>query len=92
MDGMNIVGVQFRRAGRIYDFLAGEIDLKVGDDVVVDTERGPSLAKVAQLRFEQGDLGSKELKSILRLATSRDLDEARKLTPEYATNLSLIHI
>lgn len=83
---MNIVGVQFRRAGRIYDFLAGDIDLKVGDDVVVETERGPSLAKVAQLRFDQVTSGAKELKSILRLATARDLDEARKLTPEYATN------
>ena len=54
MDGLNIVGVQFRRAGRIYDFAAGRLDLKVGDDVVVDTDRGLSLAKVAVIRFEDG--------------------------------------
>lgn len=89
MDGLNIVGVQFRRAGRIYDFLSGNIDLRVGDDVVVETERGPSLAKVAQLRFERmTEDASKELKTILRLASKRDLEETRKLTPEYATNFA----
>ena len=84
MDGLNIVGVQFRRAGRIYDFSAGELNLQVGDDVVVDTERGPSLAKVAQLRFAgTGDPeANKALKNIMRLATRRDVDETRKLTPE----------
>jgi cell fate regulator YaaT (PSP1 superfamily) len=86
MDGLNIVGVQFRRAGRIYDFLSGDIDLRVGDDVVVETERGPSLAKVAQVRFDQGGSGGKELKPILRIASKRDLEETRKLTPEHATS------
>ena len=51
MEGINIVGVQFRRAGRIYDFSSGDSDFKVGDDVVVETERGPSLAKVAVIRY-----------------------------------------
>ena len=84
MDGINIVGVQFRRAGRIYEFAAGDSDLRVGDDVVVDTERGPSLAKVAQVRFAFDATDTKDLKTITRLATRRDLDETRKLTPEDA--------
>ena len=85
MDGINVVGVQFRRAGRIYDFAAGESDLRVGDDVVVDTERGPSLARVAVIRFAQdGRDGAKDLKPIIRPATTKDLDETRKLTPETA--------
>ena len=46
MSGVNIVGVQFRRAGKIYDFDGKDFILKVGDSVVVDTERGPSLAEV----------------------------------------------
>ena len=88
MDGLNIVGVQFRRAGRIYDFLTGDIDLRVGDDVVVETERGPSLAKVSQVRFDDTSSSGKELKTILRLASKRDLEETRKLTPEYATSFA----
>ena len=88
MDGINIVGVQFRRAGRIYDFAAGEVDLKVGDDVVVDTERGPSLAKVAAVRFVYNVDDAKELKTITRLATRRDLEETRKLTAEDAVRFA----
>lgn len=83
MEGTNIVGVQFRRAGRIYDFGANGHDLKVGDDVVVDTDRGPSLARVAVVRYEPIH---KDVKAIIRVATKRDLDETRKLTPEHATS------
>ena len=86
MEGTTIIGVQFRRAGRIYDFASGPLDLKVGEDVVVDTDRGPSLAKVAAIRFMlAGDPPGKDLRPILRSASERDLEEARKLTPESAT-------
>jgi cell fate regulator YaaT (PSP1 superfamily) len=87
MDGINIVGVQFRRAGRIYDFMAGGLNIKVGDDVVVDTERGPSLAKVAQVSYHDPQyLKEKDLKPIIRVASRRDVEETHKLTPEYATD------
>lgn len=88
MDGLNIVGVQFRRAGRIYDFLAGEASLKVGDDVVVETERGPSLAKVAAVRFDVHGEGGKDLKTIMRPATLKDLEDTNRLTPEHATRIA----
>ena len=87
MDGLNIIGVQFRRAGRIYDFLSLDLRLRVGDDVVVETDRGPSLAKVANIRFQEGQIQrDKEIKPILRMATERDMEEARKLTPDHASN------
>jgi len=89
MDGLNIIGVQFRRAGRIYDFLSLDLRLRVGDDVVVETDRGPSLAKVASIRFQEGEIQrEKELKPILRMASDRDLEEARKLTPDHASKFA----
>ena len=90
MQGINIAGVQFRRAGRIYDFAMGDIDLRVGDDVVVETDRGPSLGKVATVRYLTPDqpTPAKDLKIVLRLASRKDLEEARKLTPEFATQFS----
>ncbi len=91
MQGTNIAGVQFRRAGRIYDFAMGDIDISVGDDVVVETDRGPSLAKVAVIKFifpSQTSASPKDLKSILRIASRRDLDDAKKLTPESATEFA----
>lgn len=89
MDGINIIGVQFRRAGRIYDFMAGPLNLRVGDDVVVETDRGPSLAKVAMVRYEvPGSNVDKDLKLILRAATRKDVDDTRRLTTEAATKVA----
>ncbi len=78
------------RAGKIYDFDPKEFDLHVGDSVVVETERGQSLAKVAYLRYiEKGELKNRELKPVLRLATEQDTKTPDHLNPEeilkYAT-------
>ena len=89
IDHINVVGVQFRRAGRIYDFAMGDLTLRVGDDVVVETDRGPSLAKVAHVQFTKSNrYKENSLKSVLRIATDKDMDEARRLTPEHAVEFS----
>jgi cell fate regulator YaaT (PSP1 superfamily) len=85
MAGINIVGVQFRRAGKIYDFNAKDFLLSVGDKVVVDTERGPSLAEVMRVSYkDEKFLDSSSLKPIIRVANSKDIDTAGRLTPEEA--------
>jgi cell fate regulator YaaT (PSP1 superfamily) len=43
----NPVGVKFATAGKIYLFDAGDERYRVGERVVVDTERGPRIATVA---------------------------------------------
>jgi cell fate regulator YaaT (PSP1 superfamily) len=84
MSTVNVIGVQFRRAGKIYHFTAGDFDVRVGDEVVVDTDRGPSLAEVTVLRLlDRSELGDQELKPIIRKASQKDLEPAGKLTPEY---------
>ena len=90
MEHVNVVGVQFRRAGRIYDFACGEYDLRVGDDVVVETERGPSLGKVATVKFSpRADYKEVELKTILRRARRKDLDpRSANMTPDKAIELA----
>ena len=86
MPGTNIVGVQFRRAGKIYDFLAGDTALRSGDDVVVETERGPTLATVVDVRF-RAPPGDGSVKPIMRLATKTDLDKSGKLTADQVTSV-----
>jgi cell fate regulator YaaT (PSP1 superfamily) len=74
---MNIVGVQFRRAGKIYDFLPGEISLNVGDQVVVDTERGATVARVVKIDSRvSSDIDPLQVKPVIRMATERDLDDS----------------
>ena len=90
MNGMNIIGVQFRRAGKIYDFLAKDLLVQVGDHVVVDTDRGPSLAEVVNISFEAAK-GSRDfavMKHVVRLASGRDLDEAGRLNSEKAEDFT----
>lgn len=83
MSGMNIVGVQFRNAGKMYDFSCGDLELRVGDYVVVDTDRGYSLAQVIKLRYElEKDLGEREIKPILRRATSKEMEKKSRLSEE----------
>ena len=83
MDFVNIAGLQFRRAGKIYDFNIDGFALTVGDEVVVDTERGPSVAKVASLKYVSKEkYPSDGLKGIMRVATERDLSPSSRFSPE----------
>ena len=43
----NPIGIKFTTAGKIYLFDAGDETYRVGETVVVDTERGPRVASVA---------------------------------------------
>lgn len=69
----NIAGVQFFPAGKIYDFSYKNLVLQVGDAVCVDDEKGNSVARVAVLKYENL-APHKTLRSVIRLAGSRDLD------------------
>lgn len=84
MNGINIVGVQFRRAGKIYDFDAKDFRLSIGDRVVVETERGPSLAEVKRVAYMEAELSNESLKPIVRIASRKDRDSSGRLTPEFA--------
>lgn len=86
MAGINVVGVQFRRAGKIYDFNGGDLSLQIGDKVVVDTERGSSLAEVKRIEFAlAGERDVSKLKPIVRVAGHKDLNLSKRLTVEQAT-------
>jgi cell fate regulator YaaT (PSP1 superfamily) len=86
MSGVNIVGVQFRRAGKIYSFSADGLQLAIGDVVVVDTDRGMSLAEVKRVNYvSKNKVNVSNLKPVLRIAASKDLKRSGRVTPEQAT-------
>ena len=86
--GVPVIGVQFRRAGKIYDFTVGDVVVQAGDDVVVDTERGPSVAKVVQVKYLDGHSLSSEIRPILRVATKTDMTDGSKLDPDAMTAMA----
>jgi cell fate regulator YaaT (PSP1 superfamily) len=68
-----IISVQFSTASKLYDFNAAEVDIAVGDRVVVETERGLSIAQVMRAPVEREMEAAEKLVTIKRKATFDDL-------------------
>jgi len=70
---VSIVGVRFKRNGKIYYFLPGQLKLALQDAVIVETARGVEFGTVVitDKDVDEEDLGS-PLKEITRLATPED--------------------
>lgn len=70
----NIVGIRFRRLGKIYFFNPQYLILKKDEMVIVDTEEGEEIGKVAiPNRTLEDEKIPKDLKRVLRIASERDL-------------------
>lgn len=74
-----VVGVRFKEAGKIYYFSFGDLDLKPGDKVIVETVRGLEFGEVVvgPKDVSEEELGD-TLKSVLRKATKEDLERVKK--------------
>lgn len=69
--------MQFHSAEKLYDFNPGAIELNTGDKVIVETDRGKSMATVATPPTDiPAALAPESLKTILRKATYSDLEAA----------------
>ncbi len=76
----DVVGVRFKRTGKIYYFDPSGIELKVGDCVVVETALGLELGEVviAPSKMPAGEV-NKPLKSVVRQANANDIERADEL-------------
>ncbi|MBE6532628.1 MAG: stage 0 sporulation protein [Ruminococcaceae bacterium] len=76
---VEIVGINFREAGKIYYFSPGELKLAADDRVIVETSRGVEMGKV---KIANKTVPSSEivtpLKAITRLATAADIARDEK--------------
>lgn len=74
----DIVGVRFKRAGRIYYFDPAGLDLQVDDAVVVETARGSEIGTVviAPKQVLESEIED-PLRPVLRKATPDDLHQLR---------------
>ena len=50
-----VIGVRFRRAGKIYYFDPGHLELDTGQDVIVETSRGLEFGEVVQPNKDVSD-------------------------------------
>lgn len=70
---VKIIGVRFRKAGKIYYFAPGDLQIEQGQHVIVETARGIEYGSVV---LGMRDVAEKEitlpLKNVIRIATPED--------------------
>lgn len=77
----DVVGVRFKRCGRVYDFEVNSLELKEGDPVIVESDFGLSIGTVIRPRRTVA-APERELKRVLRAAVEEDFrtrEENKKL-------------
>jgi len=83
---VNIVGVRFTCAGKIYHFDGGDMELDVGDAVIVKTEKGTGLGSVAFAPCER-EMEARELdglRRVIRKAGKVDFEQKERCTQKEA--------
>jgi cell fate regulator YaaT (PSP1 superfamily) len=69
----NIVGIKFKKEGKVYTFHALDLPLKKNDLVVVVTDNGPALGNVVtEVKATPDEQVPANLKNVLRPATEED--------------------
>jgi len=101
---VNAIGVAFKPAGKIYDFLSCGVQAQFGDKVIVETEKGEDMANVI-LGPRDIDVDEKaEMKNVIRKATEQDhelkkqnmaeepaaFEECRKLVVQHNLDMKLL--
>ncbi|MBE5960388.1 MAG: stage 0 sporulation protein [Lachnospiraceae bacterium] len=76
---INVIGVRFRRAGKVYFFDPAGFAIKPGDNVIVETARGVEYGKVVLgPRDVEDDKVIQPLKPVIRPASAEDDEIERK--------------
>lgn len=73
---VKVIGVQFRRAGKIYYFDPGDLNIEEGLNVIVETARGIEFGKVVIANKEVPEEAIvTPLKGVIRIATEEDIKQ-----------------
>lgn len=76
---INVIGVRFRPAGKVYFFDPAGMDIKTGDHVIVETARGIEFGHVVLgSRAVDASKVIQPLKPVIRMATAADEETERR--------------
>jgi Uncharacterized homolog of PSP1 len=76
---VKVVGVRFKKSGKIYYFDPDDLDIKQNDFVIVETARGIEfgLAVLGPKMVDESEIVP-PLKKVLRIATDEDFEKYRE--------------
>lgn len=86
-----VIGVRFAKTGKLYYMDPLQFDVKVGDKVVANSERGQEIARVVTIKTleEFKEIGyTDKVEKIERVATTKDIQQQKELDEE--AKLSLV--
>jgi cell fate regulator YaaT (PSP1 superfamily) len=89
---VDVIGVRFRKNGKIYFFSPNELNIEVGQNVIVETARGIEYGKVVLgRRTIKSEKVISTLKSVIRVATPEDdqIDQKNKEKSKEAFRICL---
>ena len=76
---MRVVGVRFKKAGKVYYFDPGDLELAAGQNVIVETVRGVEYGEVVLgLREVAAEEVVAPLKLVMRVATAEDHEQVKE--------------
>ena len=75
----SIVGVRFKKPGKVYFFDSNGIELKLGDSVIVETSMGKELGTIAVINRQIDEKNQSEaLKKIIKKASNEDIKHQKE--------------
>ena len=76
---MKIIGVRFKSVGKVYYFDPAGLEIKMGDQVIVETARGVECGEVAltDREIDESRFNS-PLKKVIRIATKQDMQQIER--------------
>ena len=74
---VRIVGIQFQKNGKVYDYDTNHLEVQPGDYVIAETQRGTDLGQVFSRPVQTDEKETDEpLKKLIRIATEQDLQRS----------------
>jgi cell fate regulator YaaT (PSP1 superfamily) len=76
---VKIIGVRFNKSGKTYYFSPGDLEIKKGEGVIVETARGVEYgtAVLGEREVREEDIVA-PLKEVIRIATEKDIEKAEE--------------
>ena len=70
----NIIGVRFKKTGKLYYYNPLQFSFKIGDNVIANTERGEELGRVVKILNKDELKEDVEIEDIIKPASKKDLE------------------
>ncbi len=74
-----VIGVRFKRTGKLYYFDPLKYTFNLGDNVIAETERGKEIGRVVKILEKKSLPSETEINKIVRPASRKDLEEQKDI-------------